>query len=79
MKDTMKKIAALTLTLVFAFGINVGLNSVMESDTFDFLFSSGSNTTIDQSQSLASGNTMLPSAPDPRDRAKEKEEKAKQE
>ncbi len=73
MKDTLKKIAALTLTLALAFGINIGLNSAMESDNLDFLFPIGSNATIDQGQLLASGNTMLPSAPDPRDRNKEKE------
>lgn len=75
MKDTLKKIAALTLTLALAFGINVGLNSAMESDSLDFLFPGSSNSTIEQSQSFASGNTMLPSAPDPRERPKEKDTK----
>lgn len=79
MKDTLKKIAALALTLALAFGINIGLNSAMESDNLDFLFPTGSNATIDQGQLLASGNTMLPSAPDPRDRVKEKENAEKEE
>jgi hypothetical protein len=74
MKSTLKKVAALTLTLVFAFGINVGLNSAMESDVLDFLFSNSSSTTIEQSEIYASGNTMLPPAyPRPRDQDKTQE------
>jgi hypothetical protein len=65
MKATMKKIAALTLTLVFAFGINVGLNSAMDSDILDFLFTNSSPNTIEQTELLASGNNMIPDAPRP--------------
>jgi len=72
MKASLKKIAALTLTLTLAFGINVGLNSAMDSDAFDFLFS-GSTNTIEQSEIYASGNSMLPDAQDPRERNKEKD------
>ncbi len=67
MKAALKKIAALTLTLVLAFGINVGLNSAMDLDVLDFLFSGNSDTTIEQSEVYASGNTMFPDAPHPRD------------
>jgi hypothetical protein len=63
MKTTLKKVAALALTLVLAFGINVGLNSAMDSDVLDFLFSNSSSTTIEQSEIYASGNTMLPPLP----------------
>jgi len=63
MKATLKKVAALTLTLAFAFGINAGLNSAMDSDALDSLFS-GSST---QTEIYASGNAMLPDSPRPRD------------
>ncbi len=73
MKATLKKIAALTLTLTLAFGINVGLNAALDSDALDFLFFGSTNTTIEQSEVYASGNSMLPDSPDPRDRNKDKD------
>lgn len=66
MKATLKKVAALALTLVFAFGINVGLNSAMDSDALDFLFSNSS--TVEQTEVYASGNSMLPDPPRPGNR-----------
>ncbi len=70
MKATLKKIAALTLTLAFAFGINAGLNSAMDSDALDSLFSGNSS----QTEIYASGNTMLPDSPHPRDLERDKED-----
>lgn len=66
MKGTLKKLAALTLTLVFAFGINIGLSSALDSDILDFLFTNSSATVIQQSELYASGNTMFPDGPKPK-------------
>lgn len=75
MKNTIKKAAALTLTLAFAFGINVGLNTALDSDVLDFIFTGSSDTTIQQSEQYASGNSMLPpNSPRPRDLEPKKDE-----
>jgi hypothetical protein len=63
MKATLKKIAVLSLTLVFAFGINIGLSSALDSDILDSLF--GSDTAVQQSEIYAHGNSMVPDSPRP--------------
>jgi hypothetical protein len=69
MKNFGKKIIAITATLAFAFTINIGLSSAMDSDILDWFLFGQSNNSIDKYENydISSGNGMVPSAPRPRD------------
>jgi hypothetical protein len=69
MKNIVKKIIAITATLVFAFTINVGLSSAMDTDILDWLLFGKNNAPIEQLENdhLSSGNAMVPVAPRPKD------------
>jgi hypothetical protein len=69
MKNVAKKIIAITATLVFAFTINVGLSSAMDTDILDWLLFGKNNTSTNniEKDQFTSGNGMIPSAPRPRD------------